>query len=80
MIDEFSSSQNGLLQDNFVQTLSQFFNQKPADSSPTMYKILLLTLHSNGLSLENRKTLLSEIAEVLPAILRQEKDLIAHLT
>ena len=79
VINEFEYSRNAylieaykstFLQDNFVQTLSQFFNQKPADSSPAMYKILLLTLHGHGLSLENRKTLLSEIAEVLPCILR----------
>ena len=44
-----------------------------------MYKILLITLNSLSLSLENRKTLLSEISEVLPAIFRQEKDLVPSL-
>ena len=44
-----------------------------------MYKILLITLNSQELSIENRKTLLSEINEVLPAIFRQESDLIPHL-
>ena len=44
-----------------------------------MYKILLITLHSQDLSLENRKTLLSEISEVLPAIFRQETELVPQL-
>ena len=67
LIEAYKST---FLQDNFVQTLSQFFNQKPVDSAPTMYKILLLVLYGKGLALENRKTLLSEIAEVLPCMLR----------
>ena len=45
-----------------------------------MYKILLLVLHGKGLTLENRKTLLSEIAEVLPCMLRQEADLVQGMT
>ena len=44
-----------------------------------MYKILLIPLHSQDLSLENRKTLLSEISEVLPAIFRQETELVPQL-
>ena len=44
-----------------------------------MYKILLITLSSQDLSIENRKTLLSEINEVLPAIFRQESDLVPNL-
>ena len=44
-----------------------------------MYKILIVALNSKGLTLENRKTLLSEIAEVLPCILRQEGDLIPEM-
>ena len=41
-----------------------------------MYKLLLVVLSSPNLSLENFKTLLSEVAEVLPCILRQESDLL----
>ena len=41
-----------------------------------MYKLLLVVLSSPNLSLENFKTLLSEVAEVLPCILRQEVDLL----
>ena len=41
-----------------------------------MYKLLLVVLSSPNISLENFKTLLSEVAEVLPCILRQESDLL----
>ena len=41
-----------------------------------MYKLLLVVLSSPHLSLENFKTLLSEVAEVLPCILRQENELL----
>lgn len=68
------------LPDNLVQSLSTFFNQRPAESCPTMYKLLLVTLVSPDLKLENFKTLLSEISEVLPCILRQEADLLKSST
>ena len=76
LIESYKST---FLQDNFVQALSNFFNQRPVDQCPSMYKILLITLNSQELSIENKKTLLSEINEVLPAIFRQESDLIPHL-
>ena len=34
------------LPDNLVMTLSQFFNQRPAESSVAMYKLLLIVLSS----------------------------------
>jgi len=64
------------LADNLVQTLACFFNEKPAEACPTLYKLLLVVLVSPALSLENFKTLLSDIAEVLPCILRQERALL----
>ena len=79
MLKELSMSQNAylleaykstFLPDNMVQSLSHFFNERPAESSPAMYKLLILTLTSPALSLENYKTLLSELTEVLPCILR----------
>lgn len=42
-----------------------------------MYRILLLALQSKALSLESQKTLLSEIAEVIPCICRLEPELFA---
>ena len=67
------------MQTNFVQTLSTFFNQNPADKSTFMYKVLILTLQTNCLSSENKKTLLSEIKEVMPCIIRIEKELFPAL-
>ena len=64
------------LPDNLSQSLGKFFNERPVESCPTMYKLLLVILSSPNLSLENFKTLLSEVAEVLPCILRQESDLL----
>ena len=56
-----------------VQSLVNFFNERPAETSPTMYKLLVLVVSSPDLSLENFKQLMSETAEVLPCILRQEQ-------
>ena len=44
-----------------------------------MYKILLLSLQTSGLSFESRKTLLSELFEVLPCLIRLERELFAEL-
>ena len=60
-----------------MQSLSKFFNERPVESCPTMYKQLLIVLSSPNLSLENFKTLLSELSDVLPCILRQEKELLS---
>ena len=64
------------LPDNLVQSLSFFFKNHPAESCPAMYKLLLIVVASPNLSLENFKTLLSEITEVLPCLLRQEPELL----
>ena len=58
------------LSDNLIASLSHFFNERPAESCPAMYKLLILTLASPHLSTENFKQLLSEISEVLVCILR----------
>ena len=61
---------------SFVETISTFFNSEPADSCGTMYKILFSTVRSNCLQTDQLKTLISEIKEVLPCVLRQEETLL----
>ena len=45
-----------------------------------MYKLLMVALVSPHLSLEDYKTLMSELTEVLPCILRQETLLLPSST
>jgi hypothetical protein len=40
-----------------------------------MFKILLLALQTTGMELESRKTMLSELLEVIPCIIRLEREL-----
>ena len=42
-----------------------------------LYKVLLMALQTKGASFENRKTLLSDIQEALPALTHQESELVS---
>ena len=60
--------------------MANYFNQRPAESSLAMYKLLLVVLLSPHLQLEDFKTLISELTEVLPCIIRQEEILLKSPT
>lgn len=65
--------------DLFVQTLVKAVNEKPIEHQPWVYKLILLALqnsHEHCLSQVCRNTLLSDLAEVLPCMMRQESEIL----
>ena len=61
----------------FFSSLSSFLNENSLDQNPIVYKILILAIESSeeGTYLsEQKRSFLSDIQEILPLLIRNEKD------
>lgn len=56
-------------------------NERPIDEQPWVYKLILLSLqngHSTSLNSTNRNSLLSDLLEVMPCMMRQEETTLSY--
>ena len=88
---KFESCQNWYLRkcykstfmpDLYVQSLSRALNERAIEEQPWLYKLLCLSIqnsHEQCLSPADRNTLLSDLVEIMPCLMRQEAQVLGHV-